>query len=850
MLQNHPVIDKVYAKGTAYAPHTATDKLFMLENGSHHFSGILGNSIRIIVERQLLDTELWKLFVNQFRKGDTDDHNLGWRCEYWGKMIRGACMIYQCSPDEKLYSVIRETILDMLSTQDSLGRFSTYSKEKELDGWDLWGRKYILLGMQHFLEICDDPQLCSRVIEALRRHLDAILDTVGPAEENKKEILDASRHWQGLNSSSLLEPVMRMYNITGEERYLDFAHYIVSRGGIKEANLFELAYEGKLAPYEYPVTKAYEMISNFEGLLEYYRVTGEEKWRIACVHLGEKIAETDITLIGCAGCTHELFDHSAVRQFDAEEKGIMQETCVTVTWMKFCWQLLCLTGDSIWADRMEWSLYNALLGSINTDQVQVNNGLPFDSYSPLLPGTRGRLTGGYQQMENGTCYGCCACIGAAGLGIAGIAETVCAHDGVYLNFYLPGKVSTRTPAGNPLVIFTSTKYPVQENVQIKFGLEKPERFVAGVRIPKWCRNASVRVNGNDVPCVSGSYLCMDREWKNGDEIELVLDLNTYVITPECFGVSSSDAPYTALHRGPLVLARDERLGQHVDSPVSLNLLEDGSVQTILNSEQNFDCNIGVNVCQRDGTVLPLVDYASAGKTWTEESRMCAWMKRSEMLDAQKYIDDLSEKLLEAFGSRLAYVGLQGSYMREEATENSDIDPMVVIDGLTVEDLKTYREIVNRLPDPEKSCGFICGKKELAQWNPLEIFHLLHATKDCFGRLETLVPEYSQKDATDYIRFSLNGLSHAMCHSLIHSSSEKNEQKLSGSYKAAFFILQDLHCLRTGTFINSCAKLAQVLEGRERFILEKYISFKLGDPCNFEEDFKILFDWCTETMSVL
>ena len=43
---------------------------------------------------------------------------------------------------------------------------------------------------------------------------------------------------------------------------------------------------------------------------------------------------SDITVIGCAGCT--LFDHSAVRQLDAAEKGVMQETCVTVMWMKLC----------------------------------------------------------------------------------------------------------------------------------------------------------------------------------------------------------------------------------------------------------------------------------------------------------------------------------------------------------------------------------------------------------------------------------------------------------------------------------------------------------------------------------
>ena len=417
----HPSIDKVYAQSTAYAPHKNTDALFMLENGNRSFSGMLQKALDFITQKQLMDAPLWKLFVHQFEMGNSDDHNVGWRCEYWGKMMRGACMVYQVTADDALFDLLTETVKDMLKTQDVYGRMTTYSKEKELDGWDLWGRKYILLGMMHFMEINKDDAFNQEILSALMKHADAIIDTVGCESEGKKEILKCTRHWNGLNSASILEPFMRLYNLTGEKKYLDFAGYIVSTGATEGENIFELAYAGKLAPYEFKVTKAYEMMSCFEGLLEYYRVTGIEKWKTACLNLAEKILETDVTVIGCSGCTHELFDHSAVRQFDIEEKGIMQETCVTVTWMKFLFQLLCLTGNTKYADQMEISFYNALLGAINTDEVKINGGLPFDSYAPLLPGLRGRQMGGYQVMENNTYYGCCACIGAAGLGLFGIA---------------------------------------------------------------------------------------------------------------------------------------------------------------------------------------------------------------------------------------------------------------------------------------------------------------------------------------------------------------------------------------------------------------------------------------------
>ena len=75
-----------------------------------------------------------------------------------------------------------------------------------------------------------------------------------------------------------------------------------------------------------------------------------------------------------------------------------------------------------------------------------------------------------------------------------------------------------------------------------------------------------------------------------------------------------------------------------------------------------------------------------------------------MFDSEKYMEELIAALKQAFGSRLAYVGLQGSYLRNEATEESDIDPMVVIDGLSAEDLKTYRSLIERMVNAMNVCG--------------------------------------------------------------------------------------------------------------------------------------------------
>lgn len=602
-----------------YGARRQTDCLWSLGAGALNFQGILMDTARFIEREQLLDEKLWTLFVNQFRRS-VDDADHGWRCEYWGKMMRGAVFTYEVTGSEPLYRAMERTVRDLLTAQDGDGRFSSYSREVEFHGWDLWGRKYILLGLEYFLEICRDEALAGQVLEAMKRHADYIVGRIGDEKEGKIEINTATDHWGGLNSSSILEPFVRLYSLTGEKRYLDFADYIVSRGGCTEMNLFEMAYEDRLAPYQYPFTKAYEMMSCFEGLAEYARVTGSEKWKQAVVRFAYQAAKTDITVIGCAGCTHELFDHSAVRQLDASEKGIMQETCVTVTWMKLCLQVLGLSGDAFFADCIEQSMYNALLGAVNTKKCETNGGLPFDSYSPLLPGVRGRMIGGFKVMEEGAFYGCCAAIGAAGTGFTGRVGVMAHKNGLAVNLFLDGKVQACTPSGQFLSLITRTGYPADGLIETTVCLAQEERFEIWVRVPAWSGETLLSVNGETVPCEESGYAVLDRVWKNGDVIRLSLDMRVRRILPEVYGVSSDDAPYAAFCRGPLTLARDARLGEDVDAPVRLT-----DEEAHLTAPAPFAAQVTVAVPLEGGRTMRLIDYASAGKTWDCHSRMAAWI---------------------------------------------------------------------------------------------------------------------------------------------------------------------------------------------------------------------------------
>jgi len=137
----------IYKKNTANYPRLDTDVFFSDYNTLQKYNGYIDEMFSLIESRQLLDIDLWKAFVQQFKL--QTDKDLHWRGEFWGKMLRGASFVYSYSKNEELYSLLEDTVRDMLSVQESSGRISTYPVECEFDGWDLWCRKYVLLGMQY-----------------------------------------------------------------------------------------------------------------------------------------------------------------------------------------------------------------------------------------------------------------------------------------------------------------------------------------------------------------------------------------------------------------------------------------------------------------------------------------------------------------------------------------------------------------------------------------------------------------------------------------------------------------------------------------------------------------------------
>lgn len=600
------------------------DRYFELPAGSFSFDDRLSLELKRLTDVQLLDTKVWHLFVEQFRHPGVDDADSGWRCEYWGKMMRGACFTYRVTGDEALYAVLEETVREMLTAEDPFGRFSTYSVGAEFHGWDLWGRKYILLGMEYFAEICKDPALVAAIVTAMEHHVDYLIGKLGREEDGKINIAKATTHWDGLNSCSILEPVMFLYNITGEERFLTFAEYILSFGGTASVNLFDLAYEDRMPVSSYHVTKAYEMISCFEGLAEYNKVKPTVRHTLALIRFANRVLAEEHTVIGCLGCNFESFDYAAREQFNEEHRGIMQETCVTVTWMKFLWQLFRLTGEAKYMDAFETAAYNAMSASLKTELDPSDNGgvlLPIHSYNPLRWEERYKQIGGRKDITPESVYGCCVCISSAGFALEGLcAACVDGGDNIAVNLYRNGTV--KTPA---MDFAMETCYPEEGTVRVKIGAVRKNAALS-LRIPAWSKITLCRVHTADggvevYNAVVGEYLRIEREWHEGDGITLSFNMTVRVITPQDYDAQSRVTDRYAIARGPVVFALDGT-GAEDAEPV---VVPTGDLAfPVSTAEADVPCVQALCLPTADGSAV-LVDYASAGQL--DGHKVSCWIKK-------------------------------------------------------------------------------------------------------------------------------------------------------------------------------------------------------------------------------
>ncbi|MEK7412044.1 MAG: beta-L-arabinofuranosidase domain-containing protein [Planctomycetota bacterium] len=590
-----------------------------LPQNASQLHGRIDDAIRLSIARHLKVLDNRKL-VDYFRHR-TNPFAAG---EFWGKTIRSACPLYVYTGDRELYAIIARSVDDLLSTQTPDGCISTRTYDEQPKSSDLWERKYVLLGLQAWYAISSDK----RALIAMELMADYTLNQIGPAPRTR--IVDTGWAFEGIESSSILEPIMVLYRLTGHQRYLDFARYIVEdEGACKRGSIFEAALNGVLpkdigsnGDPKQSIAKAYESMSCFEGLLEYYRTTNIARWRDSALRYYKSLIEHEITIIGsgggegaynCGPGTGEQWNHLAHDQSSPTPRLLM-ETCVTVTWMKFCLQVLRTSGNPTVVDQIELSLYNALLGALRP------SGDCWD-YFQNFNGTRNAKVNFASDISEFS-LSCCTANGPMGLAVIPAVAVMVTDAGMAINLFLPGSYTIAQTDGSAVRLEIATQYPHDGQISVTVTPATARRLAIAVRIPAWSNQTTLVVHGDSSSVTPGTYAVIDRTWSPGDRIELSLDLRCrQFLAPR--GSDRAGDNFQALIRGPLVLARDKRLGGDIDAPITFRCDHGGCIATTAQASPP-----GIQICldaATTGAPCPLIDYASAGSTWDERSRFRTWM---------------------------------------------------------------------------------------------------------------------------------------------------------------------------------------------------------------------------------
>ena len=524
------------------------------------------------------------------------DQNLegDWYGEHAGKWLVAAAKAAARSGDVQLRANVLRVADFLVSVQEPDGYLGTYATERRFmrpqppkpaswDGapsvrtWDIWTHAYLILGLlevhhrlsgaQYLEAACKIGDLCWRTLA-----------------DGDMDITELGNH-HGMSATILLDPAVELYFVTGEKRYLDLATRILEQAnGNRDLALLDNALAGFDAS-AIGTGKAYQLVWNLVGLAKLHRATGEEAYLRAVQGVWENIRAHHLTLGGgpWGGVGHrsrEVFNPAGV----FSPYGYV-ETCSTFAWIQLNRELLAITGEARYAEEVEHSAYNDLLGA------QAPDGEDWCYY--VFPNGRRVHT---------TYWRCCKSSGAMALEeLPDVAVMASAEEGIVLNVYGPSVVAFDLAAAGRVRIVQETTYPYDGFIRLRLAVERESRFALKLRIPSWADGATVSVVGDasTTGAVPGQYAAVDRQWQDGDEVVLTFPMQPTLHHAVHYNVQESLAPdgsevkqevihfdYVAISRGPLVFATDLIDGFKAEETVRLPV----GVQAASLSEQPMDAD--------------------------------------------------------------------------------------------------------------------------------------------------------------------------------------------------------------------------------------------------------------------
>ena len=444
------------------------------------------------------------------------------------KWLEGACWAYAHTQDETLKAWIDEFVDVIEAAQEEDGYVNTHfmGERKALRFTDL-DHAHEIYCFGHLTQAAIAHHRVTgedKLLNVARRFADLLYRLFGP-----------EGRWGTCGHPEAEMALVELYRETGERRYLELASRMIDARGRKPPVLDGSIYLLDHAPFREQreaVGHAVRALYLYAGATDLYMETGEPALLETLHALWEDVFTRKAYVTGGLGARYE--GEAFGLAYELPNLRAYAETCAAIAGFMWNWRMLQVEPDARYADWMEIALYNGILSGVSLDGTRYFYMNPLES------------RGGY---ERSPWFGCACCPPNVHRTLASLPGYLYSLDEqtVYVHFYADSQLDTRLPNGQPVQIRVQTDYPWSGDILLQ---PSAGSYALALRLPGWASDVELRVNGERVEAVPGSYAIVQREWRDGDSVQLTLPMPIELLraNPRI----EEDRASGMLRRGPVV----------------------------------------------------------------------------------------------------------------------------------------------------------------------------------------------------------------------------------------------------------------------------------------------------------
>ena len=501
--------------------------------------------------------------------GRTDGEFYGWVFQdsdvaKWLEAV-GYCLMNHS--DQELERLADDVVELIANAQQPDGYLNTYFTIKEPAGrWANLRDNHEMYCAGHMIEAAvayyhsTGKRKLLDVVCLLADHIDAAF---GP-EPGKK------RGYPGHEEIELA--LVKLYRATGEERYLRLSKYFIDERG-REPHYYDLEakerrddnpggrYGKAYSQAHLPVRKQTTAVGHavramylYSGMADVAAETNDETLVTACKRLWSNLTKRQMYITGGIGSAVQ--GEAFTFDYDLPNDTAYTETCAAIGLVFWAHRMLMLDVDHEYADVMERAFYNVVLSGISL------GGREYFYVNPLVvwpEACEKRQDQKHVDTTRRPWFNCACCPPNIARLLAAFGQYIYSRDEdtIYVHLFVGSEADCEL-AEQQVSLTQRTEYPWKETVEITVRTETEVRFTLAIRIPGWCKDAKVRVNGEDVKIDAVSkkgYARITRRWRSGDSVGILLPMPIERI--HAHPAVRANAGKVALQRGPVVYCLEE-----------------------------------------------------------------------------------------------------------------------------------------------------------------------------------------------------------------------------------------------------------------------------------------------------